>query len=402
MRRLSLIALAGLLALALLTAANTSGNSGRASASPIIIGHAAGLTGFMRPYDYGSYLGAQIAVADINKKGGVLGRPLKLIVADTKSDKVQAGTAAAVLLDRGAKFILAPDDFDFGAAAAVEAQKRKVVGISPGAGVVQFGAQGIGPFAYTLGNSAAGYSTAAAEWAYRVKHWRRVYILQDDTIEFSKQSCAAFAARWKKFGGASVTVFDHISNSYGGAVATAQITRMQQSHPDFIFMSAWFPVLRQMVSAGVSPTIPVVGAGQLFDGEFWKPTVPNASNLFYPSLGLIDGRDPRPIVNRLMKLTRPKLKDLTSTFVVYGYSAVEAIAKAIRKAHSTDGPAVVKALNSFRNVPLAVGKTTFTPRVHIALSRRVAILQVQKGRTTFVRFWTPQNVPPQEEWGAGG
>ncbi|RFC68012.1 ABC transporter substrate-binding protein [Mesorhizobium denitrificans] len=57
-----------------------------AEGEPIVIGVASGQTGTLAPWDQGAARGAELAVEDINAKGGVLGRPLKLVVRDTKSD----------------------------------------------------------------------------------------------------------------------------------------------------------------------------------------------------------------------------------------------------------------------------------------------------------------------------
>ena len=97
MRKLTSLAMAGALALGL------ASFTGQASADedPIIIGAAIALSGFVQPYDDGPLKGAQLAIADINAKGGVLGRQLTIITADTKSDPAQGTNAAIEVLDMG-------------------------------------------------------------------------------------------------------------------------------------------------------------------------------------------------------------------------------------------------------------------------------------------------------------
>lgn len=378
------------------------GGGESASKEPIVIGQAAGFSGFMRPYDYPAFLGAQVAVKDINAKGGVLGRPLKLISSDAKSDKVQAGTSAAELLDKGAKYIIAPCDFDFGAAAAIEAQKREVVAMSDCAGTVQFGVQGIGPFAYTMGNSGAGYAVAMAEWAHE-KGWRNAYLLQDDSIEYHKQGCRAFDARWKQLEGTKVARYDHFQAD--DASVASQVTRLKGLNPkaDFVFLCSVIPpaltALRQIRSAGVD--LPILASGQTFDGDHWQKSAPNVSDLYYPTIGLLDGKDPREDVNRIVNEVKPDAKELLSPQVIGGYSAVQAFAAAAEKAKSVEGPELQKALDSFKDEPLLTGPTTFTPEMHISVTRQVAIMQVQKGDRSLLKFWTPKSVPPMDEWVSG-
>ena len=73
----------------------------------IKIGAALCLTGIQAPLDEPALKGAQVAVDEINKKGGVLGKQLELINLDCKSDPVTTGNVAVQLIDQGAvQFIL--------------------------------------------------------------------------------------------------------------------------------------------------------------------------------------------------------------------------------------------------------------------------------------------------------
>src|SRR5919201_6661877 len=69
---------------------------------PIVIAMPLALTGVISFYDQPNLAGAQIAVDQINKAGGVLGRPFKIISADTKSDLSLIAGVAKSLLDKGA------------------------------------------------------------------------------------------------------------------------------------------------------------------------------------------------------------------------------------------------------------------------------------------------------------
>src|SRR5690606_11512803 len=58
----------------------------RAQSGPIKIGHQQDMTGFLSFYGYAFDLGAQGAIKKINSEGGIAGRNLEYIVADTTSD----------------------------------------------------------------------------------------------------------------------------------------------------------------------------------------------------------------------------------------------------------------------------------------------------------------------------
>src|SRR4029453_9871799 len=76
-------------------------NSARA-ADEIVIGFATSVSGQMVPYDDNPTKMAQIFIDDINAKGGLLGKKLKAVFADAKSDRVDGVKAAQAVLREGA------------------------------------------------------------------------------------------------------------------------------------------------------------------------------------------------------------------------------------------------------------------------------------------------------------
>ena len=97
---------------------------------PITIGAVFNATGWMADYDQPPRSGALLKIKEVNAAGGVLGRELKLIELDGKTDPATVGNAALQLIDQGADVIIAPCDFDIGGPASQEAQKAGLVGVS--------------------------------------------------------------------------------------------------------------------------------------------------------------------------------------------------------------------------------------------------------------------------------
>src|SRR5712692_9585610 len=103
------------LALGTLLAFTAGGGSARPNkglaGKPIVIAMPLALTGVISFYDQPNLAGAQIAVEQINKKGGVLGRPFKIISADTKSDLGLIAGVANSLLAKGADLMIPTLDY---------------------------------------------------------------------------------------------------------------------------------------------------------------------------------------------------------------------------------------------------------------------------------------------------
>ena len=121
---------------------------------PIVIGMAIGLTDFMAAYDLPALNGAQIAVDEINEAGGVMGRSLEIVTADTKSDIDQGTVAGLEVIDQGAHAMIVSPDYNMGGGAARAAQDAGLVVFSSSAGSPLFGIEGIGPLAFTMGIAA--------------------------------------------------------------------------------------------------------------------------------------------------------------------------------------------------------------------------------------------------------
>src|SRR5690606_1002589 len=158
---------------------------------PVIIGAAIAQSGVVAPYDEGPAQAMEVAIDEINAKGGLLGRPLKIIYADTKSDIAYGATAAQEVIDQGAQMDVVTCDDDYGSAAASVADAGVLITGPACAGDPKFGPAGIGRNAFTMAAGAPGQAVAMAEWAYAVKGWRTAYVLLDTTF--------AFDATWADF-----------------------------------------------------------------------------------------------------------------------------------------------------------------------------------------------------------
>ena len=73
--------------------------SARAQAKPLTIGFGMALTGGLAPNGKAALLAMQIAEEDINARGGILGRPVKLVYYDDQSNPSTVPGLYTKLLD---------------------------------------------------------------------------------------------------------------------------------------------------------------------------------------------------------------------------------------------------------------------------------------------------------------
>src|SRR5580658_11333592 len=176
-------------------ATTTLANRTAWSADKPVFGLVMSFSGWFAPIDADTIAGAKLAVDDINAKGGVLGQPIQIVEFDNKSEPPLGADGAVDVIGKGAKAILLPSDFDFGAPGAYVAQQKDVIAFS-GASDPKFGVQGVGPLAYSTSNASQAQGALLAEWAYKQKGWKNAYVLLDNTIAYTKSLCASFATRW--------------------------------------------------------------------------------------------------------------------------------------------------------------------------------------------------------------
>jgi branched-chain amino acid transport system substrate-binding protein len=348
---------------------------------PIIVGAAVALSGPLAPYDEGPYKAVQLALDDVNAHGGLLGRPLKLVTSDTKSDISYGATAAQNVIDKGASMVIVTCDYDYGSAAANIANDRGLITFASCAGDPKFGPDGIGPDAYTMATSSVGEGALMAEWA-ESKGFKSAYILLQTDTAFDSSFADSFKKRWVELRGPAALLGE---DSFGGEdpqIAT-QITRLKSlsKPPDFILVSAAPPpgvaAIKQLRAANVNQ--PLL-ASDSWDGDYWLPGVPHLSNLYFVTYASMYGTDPRASMRSFFDTFKARFGRLpTQSNALTGYSVIEAWVRAVERAKSLDADKVHRVLDTFKNEPLLVGPTTYTSQIHINNGRDMVVMEIENG-----------------------
>jgi branched-chain amino acid transport system substrate-binding protein len=368
-----------------------------AADEPIIIGAAIAQSGVVAPYDEGPAQAMEVAVDEINASGGLLGRPLKIVYADTKSDIAYGATAAEEVIAQGAAMVVVTCDYDFGGAAASVANSKNLITFSTCAGDPKFGPAGIGPNAFTMATGAPGQAVTLAEWAYDKQKWRNGYILLETTIAFDASFADAFKRRWIELAGEEGLLGEDTFGGEDPQIAT-QITRIKSlpTQPDFIVLSSFPPAgpsaIRQLRAAGLEQ--PLL-ASESWDGDYWLEAVPGLSGLYYVTYASVFGTDPRPGMQEFMKKFEAKHgQSPITSHAITGYSVIEAWTRAVTKTGTLDTDKVREVLQTFDKEPLLAGPTTFTEEIHINMQRDLVLMEVEGGRQgKVVGIFAAQSMP---------
>jgi len=364
-------------------------------AKPIIIGAVFNATGWMASYDQPPREGALLAIKAINKAGGVLGRPLKLIELDGNTDPATVGNAARQLIEQGADIIIAPCDFDIGGPASQAAQEAGLVGISTCSSSPLYGSAALGDKQFTLAMWNNIMSAGAAEYAYDKLGWRTVYVVTDTSIDYSLSLGQYFTKHFKTLGGKIVGEDTYLQ---GDADFSAQIQRIQglDTAPDGLFIASYSPdlgtIIRQTRSAGIE--LPIMGGDAYDDSEFWAVVGEDlGNNIYFATHGWV-GQGADKATAAFIKLYEAEYGHPPGTaFILTGWDTVQVIAQAIEKAGTTDGAAVAKAMEDTKfNLLTGTLDWTSAANGHQPV-KDVAIVELQGGKPFFKGWITPKSYP---------
>ena len=362
----------------------------------ITIGGALSLTGIQAPLDEPAMRGAQLAVEEINKKGGVLGKQLEFVNLDGKSDPVTVGNVAVQLIDQGADAIIAPSDFDMGGSASREAQKAGLVGLSPAASSPLYGSEALGDKQFTMSMWNTTMGAAAAEYAYNEKGWRTVYVVTDTFIDYTKSLSRYFIEQFQTLDG---EVLFEESYTQGAADFSAQLARIQalEEMPDFFYISSYMPdlglIIRTMREAGIDT--PIVGGDSYDDPGLFQALGPDYGNdIIFTTHTWVSPDTSAQMAEFLAAHEAKYGGPPDAMWVATGWDAVNVLAKAMELAGSTDGAAMAKAMEG-NTFDLLTGKLDWEPadKGH-ETHKEVAMVSLAGGTPSFIGWLLPASQPP--------
>ncbi|RFC68949.1 MULTISPECIES: ABC transporter substrate-binding protein [Mesorhizobium] len=364
----------------------------------IIVGFATAESGFMEAYDKPAQDAAMIRIDEINAAGGLLGKQIEVIKADTKTDRAEGAKAGLTVIDGGADLVVVSCDYDFGSPAALAAEDAGKISFFLCAESVKAGIQGVGPHSFSASVLAAVQGATMAEWAYNKKGARNFYRLLDTWTEYNKGICDGFDWMLPKLKDAKLVGQDTFKNE--DASIAAQISRIKAlpQEPDAIMLCTMMPgavsAVKQIRAAGINA--PILN-GSSMDGSYWLSAVPDLTNFYVPVQGSIYGDDPNPDVSKFNAAYKAKTgSDPSSQYAYPGYVMIDVWAKAVERAGTTDADAVVAELEKMKNEPTIFGPRTFSAELHHQNTTKYEIIEVKDGKPGVVDSWTISEPVPLE------
>ena len=366
-----------------------------AVADEIIIGGALSSTGVQAPLDDPGLRGAQVAVKALNDAGGILGKKVRFVNLDGKSDPVTVGNIAVQLIDKGASLFVAPCDFDFGGPASREAQKSGIVGVSTCASDPLYSSWSLGDKQFTLSMWNTTMGAAAAEYAYNERGWKTAYVVTDQFIAYTKSLSKYFLAHFEAIGG---TILGDDKYTQGDQDFSAQLARIKalETKPDVIFISSYQPdlstIIRSLREVGIDS--PIMGGDSYDDPGLFEALGAKFGNDIYFVTHTWMGPEAHPDMPKFIKLYKDYYNEAPDTsFVATGWDTIMMLAEAVELAGTTDGDAVAKVLET-HEFNLLTGKLSYKSAAEGHAPDKAAVLvELQEGKPSFIGWRRPENPP---------
>ena len=296
--------------------------------------------------------GAEQAVADINKAGGVLGQQLVLEVGDDACDPRQAVSVANQLASRKVVFVAGHYCSGSSIPASKVYAEEGVLQISPASTNPRYTDEGSWNTFRVCGRDDQQGEVAGKYLADHFKG-KKVAILHDNSA-YGKGLADETKKSLNKNG---LTEALYAAYTPGERDYSAIVSRMKQAGIDVIYVGGYHTetglIARQAKEQGMNITM--VGGDALATTEFWQISGPAGENtlMTFPS-------DPR---------SRATAKDVVAEFkkkgfdpegyTLYTYAAIQVWAEAAKKANTTDPKKLSELMRTGQTWSTVLGPITF-------------------------------------------
>jgi branched-chain amino acid transport system substrate-binding protein len=318
----------------------------------------------------------------------VLGKKVELVFADNKSDKVEAASAAANLIEQehvNAIIGSYGSGLSMSAGDIVQEAKVPAVGVTCTNPLVTAGNDYyfrvcfIDPF----------QGTVMAKYAANKLKAKKVAILQEVSSDYSVGICKFFTDEFKKLTGDNDSIVAKANYTTGDQDFTAQLTNIKGSNPDVIFAPGNFTegamLIKQARQLGI--TAPIIGGDTWETPEFLDIGKEDVEGTVFSTFFSSE----TPITNEskvFLDEYRKEYNKEPAAATALGYDAYIVILDAIKRADSADPVKIRDEIAKTKNFPGAAGVITIDENNNAV---KDAVLKIVKdGKFTYLDTIKPE------------
>jgi len=353
--------------------AGTTGSASPAAGDTIKVGEFASLTGKEASFGQMSHHGTELAIDELNSRGGSLGKKLQLLTEDNQSKQGESKTIARKLISRdGIVALLGEVASGRSLEAAPVCQESHIPQISPSSTNPKV--TEIGDYIFRVCFTDPLQGKVLARFAQKTLKVNKVSVLTDAASTYSVGLATYFKEAFTAAGG---TIVDEQKYTGGDKDFKAQLTSIKASAPEALFVPGYYQdaglIALQARELGI--TFP------LFGGDGWE-----SHDLIAIGGAAVEGtyfsthfspEETNAAVQDFVKKFQARYNVLPDAMAALGYDAAMLLADAFKRAGTTDGPKVRDALAATKDFPGIAGDITIDE--HRNARKPLVILQVKDG-----------------------
>lgn len=359
----------------------------------IEIGAIYNLTGDQMLLGKASLRGAQLAVADINAKGGIKKHKLLIQFRDGKTDpRVLRREAENFVLQKKIQIVMGLNDNNMVMVTAPPIVKAKKVFISSGATAPRLVL--LAPkYLYLAAFGDNVQAGAAAEYAHDTLHVKKAFLIYDKSMEYTNMLASYFASAFVRAGGSIAVVKSFSHGEFNNDII--RTIKAQKKQPRLIYLASGptetIPIIRDLRRNGIRSII--MGGDSYVANDIIKKLAPQANNIYFTTHIFLNRNSVNPMMQEFIKHYRAKFHAMpTNAFCALGYDTVNLIAYTLNKAKGTSAKDFITALSKIHNFVGVTGKISYANGRYIPL-KMVSIVGIKNNKAILVARLVPNYVP---------
>ena len=367
---------------------NGSGTNATDGGGEIVVGYYGDLTGRTASFGQSTKNGVEMAVDEINKAGGVMGRPVRVIVEDDQGEPNKAATVVSKLVNQDkVHAVLGEVASSNSLAAAPKAQEAGVPMISPSStnpNVTQ-----VGDYIFRVCFIDPFQGDVMAKFAANNLKAKKAAILYDFNSDYSRGLREFFTRSFTASGGQIVA---EQSYTQGDRDFSGQLTQIRAANPDVIYVPGYYGevgvIANQTKQLGIKA--PLLGGDGWDSPQLWQLGGASLNGDYISNHYSVD--DPMPAVQKFVADYKARYNILPDALAALGYDSMRVLADAITRAGSTDGAKLRDAIAATKNFPGITGTITIDKDRNSVKS--AVVLKLQDGKFVYDTTIYPEGMTP--------
>ncbi|MCT8978027.1 ABC transporter substrate-binding protein [Clostridium sp. CX1] len=322
--------------------------------------------------------GAMLAVEQINKKGGVIGKQIKLVAMDDQAKAPEAMNVVTKMIQQEKVSALVSGSYSTPSKTVAPVVQQNKIPMVVAYAVNPAITEG-GNYIFRTIYAGPAQGAAMAEYAVKEKNLKKVAVLNVNN-DYGNTNAEGFTNQIKKLGGEVVISRNFVD---GTKDFKALLTAVKEKNPEAIYIGSYYNEAAQICTQAkqLGIAVPIFGSDGFDSPKLTELGGKNVEGVVFTTPFFRE--EPRPMVQDFIKAYKEKFDKEPDMLSAQAYDSVLVLADAIKRANSTDKEAIRKALSETKGFEGVTGKISFDEKNEVI--KPVILSRVENGKFVYVK-----------------